>query len=64
MVEADLEAVELSPSFQVAQLILNWKTNAVRVMLGAICLSISSILPTNDSSDPANPVMLPQGRAS
>lgn len=29
----DLEAVELSPSFQVAQLILNWKTNAVRVTL-------------------------------
>jgi DNA-binding response OmpR family regulator len=29
----DLDAVELSPSFQVAQLILNWKTNAVRVTL-------------------------------
>jgi len=29
----DLEAVKLSPSFQVAQLILNWKTNAVRVTL-------------------------------
>jgi hypothetical protein len=29
----DLDAVELSTSFQVAQLILNWKTNAVRVTL-------------------------------
>jgi hypothetical protein len=29
----DLDAVELSPNFQVAQLILNWKTNAVRVTL-------------------------------
>ena len=29
----ELNAVELSPSFQVAQLILNWTTNAVRVTL-------------------------------
>ena len=29
----ELNAVELSPSFQVAQLILNWSTNAVRVTL-------------------------------
>ena len=29
----ELDAVELSPSFQVAQLILNWRTNAVRVTL-------------------------------
>jgi DNA-binding response OmpR family regulator len=29
----ELDAVELSPSFQVAQLILNWNTNAVRVTL-------------------------------
>jgi len=28
-----LDAVELTPSFQVAQLILNWSTNAVRVTL-------------------------------
>lgn len=29
----ELSAVELTPSFQVAQLILNWRTNAVRVTL-------------------------------
>jgi DNA-binding response OmpR family regulator len=29
----ELSAVELTPSFQVAQLILNWSTNAVRVTL-------------------------------
>jgi hypothetical protein len=29
----ELNAVELTPSFQVAQLILNWSTNAVRVTL-------------------------------
>ena len=29
----ELDAVELSASFQVAQLILNWNTNAVRVTL-------------------------------
>jgi hypothetical protein len=29
----ELDAVELTPSFQVAQLILNWSTNAVRVTL-------------------------------
>ena len=29
----ELNAVELTPSFQVAQLILNWRTNAVRVTL-------------------------------
>lgn len=29
----ELDAVELSTNFQVAQLILNWKTDAVRVTL-------------------------------
>jgi hypothetical protein len=29
----ELNAVELTPGFQVAQLILNWSTNAVRVTL-------------------------------
>ena len=29
----ELSAVELTPSFQVAQLILNWNTDAVRVTL-------------------------------
>jgi hypothetical protein len=29
----ELSAVELTPNFQVAQLILNWRTNAVRVTL-------------------------------
>jgi DNA-binding response OmpR family regulator len=31
--QLELDAVELTPSFQVAQLILNWSTNAVRVTL-------------------------------
>ena len=31
--QLELNAVELTPSFQVAQLILNWPTNAVRVTL-------------------------------
>jgi hypothetical protein len=31
----ELEAVELSPTFQVAQLVLKWRTNAVSITLNS-----------------------------